>query len=279
MILSLLLALNIQFAQASFIPENDIRIPVNSSRSNGMKENDFNEVINQFESHYSPIIAGKGKNLVIERLWTDSRLNAEAVQENENWIIKMYGGFARYRTMDKDGLMLVICHEMGHHLGGAPRFTSILPWSSVEGQSDYFAATKCLRHVWNNDNNTAIIAPLKIPEALQKICSDNWNQTSDQALCIRIGMASLNVTCILAFIARKPAPKVDKPVLTGVAKTKQTHNSAQCRLDTLIQGSICSESYLTEFSKDSEVTGSCHRTTGHTVGLRPRCWFKPSITN
>lgn len=40
--------------------------------------------------------------------------------------------------MTRDGLALVICHELGHHFGGAPKSTVPLKkWNSYKGQVDY----------------------------------------------------------------------------------------------------------------------------------------------
>ena len=32
-----------------------------------------------------------------------------------------------------------------------------------------------------------------------------------------------------------------------------------------------------DFDAASEVTGSCHGSLGNKIGLRPTCWFKPSL--
>jgi hypothetical protein len=34
----------------------------------------------------------------------------------------MFGGLARHELVTDDGFMMVVCHETGHHLGGAPRY-------------------------------------------------------------------------------------------------------------------------------------------------------------
>jgi Zn-dependent protease with chaperone function len=54
----------------------------------------------------------------------------------------MFGGLARDPLVTKDGFSAVICHEIGHHIAGAPR--KGFSWASNEGQADYFATTKCL---------------------------------------------------------------------------------------------------------------------------------------
>ena len=84
----------------------------------------------------------------------------------------MFGGLARHKLVTPDGFALVACHEMGHHLGGAPRRGG---WASNEGQSDYYATTKCARRIWAEDNNAAIMQDriskgLEISEKAQQEC-------------------------------------------------------------------------------------------------------------
>ena len=61
------------------------------------------------------------------------------------WRVVIYGGL-EHPLLTLDGLTAVICHEVGHHLGGFAFKTSILGdnWAATEGQSDYFAAHRCL---------------------------------------------------------------------------------------------------------------------------------------
>lgn len=130
-----------------FLPPNDLRIPVGSLEANGISEAQFNQVLDQVQALYGPIIAARGGRLVINRLWSDSTVNASAERNGGQRIINMYGGLARHDAITQDGLALVACHELGHHLGGAPKFGIFerLDWASNEGQSDYFANLKCLR--------------------------------------------------------------------------------------------------------------------------------------
>jgi hypothetical protein len=56
-------------------------------------------------------------------------------------------------------MTLIICHELGHHVGGFP-FVSGTPfggyWAATEGQSDYYSTQVCARTMW--DKETAINA-------------------------------------------------------------------------------------------------------------------------
>lgn len=91
------------------------------------------------------------------RLW-----NASAQRMGSTWVVNMYGGLARHNEITIDGFALVLCHEIGHHLGGAPKYGGFNTWGTNEGGSDYFATLKCLRRIFQNDDNTKAIENMTI---------------------------------------------------------------------------------------------------------------------
>jgi hypothetical protein len=232
------------------------------------------------ESIYSPIVAQEGGNLKVVRNWTDGTVNAYAQQSGKTWSVQMFGGLARHETITEDGLALVVCHEIGHHIGGAPKKVSVFsnPWASNEGQADYWATLKCLRRVWNNDNNEEIVAGMTIPGTLAGICSAQNASSSDRALCMRLGMAGDSVARLFAALRNQAEPaKFETPDPKVVVKTDDAHPATQCRLDTYFQGALCEVSFNENVENKSEVTGTCHASLGHKLGMRPLCWFKPSV--
>ncbi|MCM2348538.1 MAG: hypothetical protein NDI69_00865 [Bacteriovoracaceae bacterium] len=260
-----------------FLPENKLNIPVNTKNLTGISEAQFNTVIDQVEGMYAPIVSEYGGKLKVERRWTDGTVNAYAQQDGDIWKVSMFGGLARHKTITPDGFALVVCHEIGHHIGGAPRYAGG-DWASNEGQADYFATLKCLRRVWLSEDNASIVRQMDVPALLTSSCEKNWPNAEDRALCVRGGMAGESVAKLFAALSwsSKP-PKFDTPDTREVAKTSDSHPATQCRLDTYFQGALCERSFNEEIGQEEEVTGSCHGSTGHTVGLRPRCWFKPSV--
>lgn len=260
-----------------FLPKNNLKISVNDKGINTISEEQFNSVIDAVESVYAPIIATHGAKLEVVRNWTDGTVNAYAEQEGTLWKVSMFGGLARHRTVTPDGMALVVCHEVGHHIGGAPQYYQ--DWASNEGQSDYFATTKCLRRVWMNDNNIEIVkAMTDVPKALSDACGRKHVFNVDVAMCIRAGMAGDSVGKLFQALEWSSKPvKFDTPDTREVSVTNDNHPAAQCRLDTYFQGALCEKSFNEDMSPDSEVTGACHGSTGHKIGLRPRCWFKPTV--
>jgi len=73
--------------------------------------------------------------LVIDKHWEDGTVNAYASENGNNDVISMFGGLARHPAITPDAFYLVACHEIGHHLGGAPKKGNT-QWASNEGQAD-----------------------------------------------------------------------------------------------------------------------------------------------
>ena len=259
-----------------FLPKNDLWISTDAKEISTITETEFHSVIDRIEKMYAPIVAQYGGDLKVVRKWNDGTVNAYAEQEGKVWKVSMFGGLARHRTITPDGFALVVCHELGHHIGGAPKYVSDA-WASNEGQSDYFATMKCLRRVWEQDDNEAIVAKMTVPKFLESSCAKAWSTSADRALCIRNGMAGDSVAKLFASLSWGRAPKFDTPDTSVVSSTNDNHPATQCRLDTYFQGSLCDMSFLEDVSQEDEVTGTCHGSNGHSTGMRPLCWFKPSV--
>ena len=264
-----------------FVPENDLKISVNAKRFGGLSEEQFTKAIDSVETVYTPIITSMGATLKIVRKWTDPTVNAYAQQSGKTWMVSMFGGLARHETITEDGMALVVCHEIGHHIAGAPLYSwKASPnagWAATEGQSDYFSTTKCLRRVWLNEDNASIVAAMEIPELVKTSCKTAWSNENDYNICLRGAMAGASVSNLFAALRKSPPGAFNTPDPAVVARTYEAHPAYQCRLDTYFQGALCEKGFSDDFARDSEVTGACHGTTGQTVGLRPACWYKSTV--
>lgn len=265
-----------------FVPENDLRIPVDAKRSGGLTEAQFNSVIDKLEVIYAPIVSEMGGKLKIKRLWTNDKANASAIRGifwGKNWVVNMYGGLARHDSITEDGFALVLCHELGHHLGGTPKYSGVLGigerFAASEGQADYFATLKCLRKAFLNDNNKEIISRMDVPATLASSCAKAWPNQADYSICVRSGMAGVSVSGFFSSMRRIPAARFETPDPKVVKKNFHKHPEPQCRLDTYFQGALCEKSFNDDVSQEDEVLNTCHVTSGHKVGVRPFCWNKP----
>lgn len=262
------------------LPENTewIGTDAKSMTSSNIDEEKFNEVIDSVVSVYEPIIAEMGGKLKVERNWDDGTVNAYASRRGGTWNVAMFGGLARHETITPDGFALVVCHEVGHHIGGAPKKKSFWSssWASNEGQSDYFATLKCLRKTWRNENNQAVISKMEVPEVVKTTCASQFTNSDDQAICQRGAMAGMSTAKLFqALRNQETAPDFTTPDANTVSSTSHSHPATQCRLDTYYAGAICPQLDSDDVDQSDEVTGVCYRANGDTTGVRPLCWFAP----
>lgn len=260
-----------------FLPGNDLRIPVNE-KNQGLSESSYHSVIDKVEAIYGPIARSYGAELKIDRKWESDVVNAGTYRDEggRHWHINLYGGFARHPSITEDGFALVICHELGHHIGGAPKkiINGQKFWASTEGQSDYFATLKCLRKVFAKEDNLAAIKGLSIPSVVREEC-DHFPTDWERALCTRTSLAGLSVASVNADSRKVPVPVFHETDPKVVDTTFDAHPIPQCRLDTYFQGSVCEVPSYKTVSQSDEVSNTCHERLDHTRGLRPRCWFRP----
>jgi hypothetical protein len=113
----------------------------------------------------------------------------------------MYGGLARYPGMTEMGFQIVLCHEIGHHLGGQPTYNQGRDWASVEGQSDYWATLSCMK-----------------------------------TLGLDSMAGSLVTASVLARLSGDRTPSRSTRDTSKVRTTYEGHPRAQCRLDTMDWG-------------------------------------------
>ncbi len=262
-----------ELAKTEFMPKNNMQISVGDKNANDMTEEKFNNIINRIELVYTPIVRSKKGKLVINRKWKDGTVNASASRFLRTWTVNMFGGLARHKDVTADGFALVVCHELGHHLGGAPKVGNLMmKWASNEGQADYFASLKCMRRVFRDDDNAEIISGMNIPDYAAKKCRSFWETEDEQSLCIRIAMAGKSLSKLLG---RGANSKFSTPDSSVVRKTDDKHPAGQCRLDTYFQGTLCDKDITDEVSNRDSSSGVCTRKKGYEEGVRPLCWYKP----
>lgn len=254
--------------------KNSLSIPVGSVLANDMTEAEFRKLIKEFESFFSPSVDRDfNGELIVIGSWGSNTVNAFAEQERNKFMISIYGGLARHKSITSDGFTASLCHELGHHFGGYPK-KSTNKWSSAEGQSDYYATTKCLRRIWEKADNLKVMASLQVPETLRIECSKSYTSIAAQALCQRAALAGRSVALMIQDLDHDSLePKFETPEREMVRVINYMHPFSQCRLDTFFQGAICPVSETLEFDNQDETVGACHKKLGDTRGARPGCWF------
>lgn len=142
-------------------------------------------------------------DLVIRLEVLNPRVNAEVLNENGHVAIVVWGGMLSHPKMNQATLYLLLCHELGHLLGGPP-LKSRTGWSSTEGQSDYYSTSSCLKDLGINE---------------------------DQFVSSAIALTS-----IYAEVVRQEPPRLDRCDETVVTRINYSYPRVQCRLDTLLAG-------------------------------------------
>ncbi len=291
--LSLLFSSN---ALATALPPNDLhkmdRIMLMDAN---MTQQEYDRVIAEVVTFMQPYFATHGATFVVESNWLDSTVNAYADQEGMTWKIMMFGGLARRPEISSDGFSFVACHEVGHHLGGFPFYYG-LDWAASEGQSDYFATHTCLRNIWAQtfEENKKAADTVDVFAKLQ--CDNSWATQAERNLCYRIANAGKSFADLIYSLESEwdsstPPIAFNTPDPTVVTETYDYHPPAQCRLDTVFQGALCTEGFdLNVIPAKGHAEGqdslgaeevaanyACLSSRSFTMGMRPSCWYKSRL--
>ena len=93
------------------------------------------------------------------------------------------------------------------------------------------------------------------------------------------------------LMGKSVMPAFDTPDPTVVDKTNPKHPDAQCRMDTSLQGALCSIAFdellipgkdtaagvNSKEAEEQAMKVSCSSLHKVNVGFRPTCWFKSNL--
>lgn len=283
-------------AQAIFVPE-EISGPINRYQvmnSPVAEPAEFTRIVKNIEDIYKPIVSGLGGRLNITAQWGNETPNAYAKKTFGNWLVVITGGLARQKAMTDDGIALVVCHEIGHHLAGFPFVETGLAallgmnWVANEGEADYYATQVCARKIWGKDLKQNEMFRSTASALVKAECDKIWRSEADQNLCYRTVTASESLAEVLSALSKTARPQLHTPSQVVVDATFDGHPQPQCRLDTYFQGSICPMGWNDAVVPGKKLPGgkkgveaerqaamtSCTQASGFSVGLRPTCWYK-----
>lgn len=256
-------------------PPNNLFFGVDQNLS-GLTEKDFNEIANKILENYEVVFTEQGKKLEIKNIWKNRGVNARTRLKNGIAEIQVFGGLIRSNHMTIDGLATVICHEVGHHLAGAPREQNGSGFSN-EAQSDYFASLKCFRRLFINEDNISKIKDFEVSESVRKKCENSFNNLNEVSLCIRSALAGFSFVKTGQGDVVLPGEEISFEQYDPniVSSTSDEYPESQCRLDTILNGAICQVDFNEPLDNANPFKGTCHRKSSFTVGARPLCWFSP----
>lgn len=270
--------LNLPRALANILPSGGQKL-LATDMAGTVSEGDFQEILKTIEGIYSEEVAALGGTLRIKGEWVYPEFGASAQRLNENWLVTVYGGVARYSGMNVDALAFVVCHELGHFLGGAPKKSQILwkDWASAEGQADYFAGSKCFPR-FVTAYQAQPMGRTSVSQTVRRQCENLQNNAAPEPGrgtldCVRTAAAAYTTyESVRRIMNEKEAISFDKKDLKIVTELNEKYGSAQCRLDTALAGIWCPKSQNEKFDDENPRQGSCHEGF-FSEFARPRCWY------
>lgn len=231
---------------------------------------EFEELRSRFLSLYTPIVKEKSGYGLQIHLDTEAKNYFGGVDIRDGKLTIVMGSeFDREPGVTPDLYALILCHEVGHLLGGEPRKVRRREnWVSTEGQSDYYAAAVCLKKVFAEDPSP-VTEP--VSQRVSELCRSVYAEERDRAICRRTARAGRAMfeyvlTMYDGFPVKPELPEYDRPEGAGISVGYE-YPSFQCRLDTFVSGALCAE------SRDPLADGICDAEEGHVLGVRPACWY------
>jgi hypothetical protein len=203
-----------------------------------------------------------------------------ATIKNGSYEVAIMGGNLDKRVMDLDSLRLLVCHEIGHFLGGAPKRilldpTEDQPWNSVEGAADYYASLKCMKRVLKDQDHAVVLEGREVRDAITTPCRTRYENQDDQSLCIRSALAAEKLSLFFAISAQSTlVPQVETPDTSRVERTRFEHPPLQCRLDTYWAGILCPVPTNQSLDDKNPNRGACQEAADGLPQARPPCWFR-----
>lgn len=293
-------------ANATFLPPNDLGEQDGFIQQSAITEQQFNDTLALMQKTFAPIAQTLGGTLQVTGNWASTTVNAQATQVGNVWKVEIFGALARRPEVSIDSLEMVIGHEIGHHLAGfsfvegktlpfpipfpIPGFGE--QWAANEGQSDYFSTFVAARKLWASETAKNATFRDKLPEVVRVKCETVFKTANEQNLCLRTNHAGLELATLLGAMPKTPSiPKFETPDKSVVSKTNDEHPAAQCRLDTYFAGSLCTAKWNeakipgrkhrdgqeSAAAEREASTVSCMKVSGFDQGIRPTCWFHPSL--
>lgn len=253
---------------------------VEASEDASKTKEQYEKIITRITDLYAPTIKDLGHDFKLTMDWDDETENAYAKQpqDTNTWELELPGAYYRTDKMTNDAYALVVCHELGHHLAGAPFYpgTKI----SVEGQADFWATSVCLKKYFNAYPEKASGLSLSMKENCDRVYTDDQSRNT----CYLISKASLSKAIHNKRALKKTnEPDIDFPDQNIIKSTSNKHSDTQCRLDTYLAGSLCtpqdtSLSFQKKLLTENLMSDSlCKVNLGYKtskIEQRPKCWFK-----
>ena len=231
----------------------------------------FNQIIEQLQRLYEPEFKLRQQLLQINGQWKNERMEASARYDEdyrgEIATITITGAVARHTVITEEAFATILCHEIGHFLGGEPAFFKY----STEGQADYFAASACMRRLIPSMPDGIFSSPPRAPWLVKRRCVDTYDSREEIETCIRTTMGGFGLSSFVAFRKSQDKPDFETPDPDEAKHLSFEPNTVQCRLDTFIVASLCNPAAKRPIEKQRPWL--CSRNGPLANYSRPLCWY------
>ncbi|MBL7544841.1 MAG: hypothetical protein JNL11_13570 [Bdellovibrionaceae bacterium] len=156
-------------------PQYQFSVDQNES---GIQEADLWTLLKILDQEFGAALGGNLESWTRDVVWSQPYIGAGSNIYQDQFYILLYGGFVRARYMTVGALSAILCHELGHKLGGEPRqiFLGEVHWSSSEGQADMFAAGTCMPKLYDRllEMKSALLTN-QMEHSTEKLCENSKN--------------------------------------------------------------------------------------------------------
>lgn len=238
----------------------------------GVNERTFHQVLDLAERVYLGEFLARNLRLQLQRDWHRDEHRASASQQEDRLgkiaVVTVSGGIARDTAVTRDAFVLIVCHEIGHHLAGPPQ-----RWGfSAEGQADYFAASECARRLLPLLPDYAATAAQPLPRSLERECDAVFGNEDDAYLCLRIAVAGEALGRYFASRRGIPLPELAAQAPQTASETRFLAADPQCRLDTYHAAALCNQGDNRHLAP--HLRWLCTDAVRQRAALRPDCWYR-----
>ena len=206
-----------------------------------INKDSFSSKINEILPIFIKESLAQNRIIVQNPMWETPYFSAWAKKQNESiYMINFWGGMARIPGMLTETWEFIICHEIGHIIGGHPYHQKVTDslWASSEGQADHFAVVSCLPKFYRSQ--TQLLEPLDLYPYEVSLCEEKYSKEEDKIICKKILRAGRGFVDINSYLNPDIA-KAD--FFSNEIEAEKTifdsYPSMQCRFDIFKTASQC----------------------------------------
>lgn len=237
---------------------------------------DYLQLTSALDAAYSEQVRSLGGKLKFTlKESTDSPNAFAAKRADGTWEVTVVETLLSLDEQTKSTLGIILCHEIGHFLGGEPYVVGIQLTPAVrsrapkkmscEGQADYFATSECIKTLTRHlpelfSDNKGLLNPSMAEE-----CNQNYENKEDKNQCLETLVASYQTVLVYQkMLQRMNVPagffgKIENDRTDRTLDSVGEYPSLDCRYQTFINGTMCS--------------GPSENECNDAKWARPACWF------